>query len=224
MNQPINETPVQIIINGRAAMTIMTSAEDPTDLVVGQLYTERAIETYADISSMHTDGPQTSVVTTNPFEILLSRKTVLAGCGGAASFLDSGRLGNITSDLAVSATQIRSSAARLPKTSWYSGALFTEDGRHLVTATDLTSQNVADQIIGWGLAHSINFAETYILFSGNIVAETVRKAVIAKIPLLITDAEITAAAVAAADDAGMTVCKLVEDTLIPHTRSNHCIL
>ena len=179
---------------------------------------------YADISSMHTDGPQTSVVTTNPFEILLSRKTVLAGCGGAASFLDSGRLGNITSDLAVSATQIRSSAARLPKTSWYSGALFTEDGRHLVTATDLTSQNVADQIIGWGLAHSINFAETYILFSGNIVAETVRKAVIAKIPLLITDAEITAAAVAAADDAGMTVCKLVEDTLIPHTRSNHCIL
>ena len=202
----------------------MTSAEDPTDLVVGQLYTERAIETYADISSMHTDGPQTSVVTTNPFEILLSRKTVLAGCGGAASFLDSGRLGNITSDLAVSATQIRSSAARLPKTSWYSGALFTEDGRHLVTATDLTSQNVADQIIGWGLAHSINFAETYILFSGNIVAETVRKAVIAKIPLLITDAEITAAAVAAADDAGMTVCKLVEDTLIPHTRSNHCIL
>ena len=202
MNQPINETPV----------------------VVGQLYTERAIETYADISSMHTDGPQTSVVTTNPFEILLSRKTVLAGCGGAASFLDSGRLGNITSDLAVSATQIRSSAARLPKTSWYSGALFTEDGRHLVTATDLTSQNVADQIIGWGLAHSINFAETYILFSGNIVAETVRKAVIAKIPLLITDAEITAAAVAAADDAGMTVCKLVEDTLIPHTRSNHCIL
>ena len=62
MNQPINETPVQIIINGRAAMTIMTSAEDPTDLVVGQLYTERAIETYADISSMHTDGPQTSVV------------------------------------------------------------------------------------------------------------------------------------------------------------------
>ena len=209
MNQPINETPVQIIINGRAAMTIMTSAEDPTDLVVGQLYTERAIETYADISSMHTDG---------------SRKTVLAGCGGAASFLDSGRLGNITSDLAVSATQIRSSAARLPKTSWYSGALFTEDGRHLVTATDLTSQNVADQIIGWGLAHSINFAETYILFSGNIVAETVRKAVIAKIPLLITDAEITATAVAAADDAGMTVCKLVEDTLIPHTRSNHCIL
>ena len=224
MNQPINETPVQIIINGRAAMTIMTSAEDPTDLVVGQLYTERAIETYADISSMHTDGPQTSVVTTNPFEILLSRKTVLAGCGGASSFLDSGRLGNITSDLAVSAEQIQSSAAHLPETCWHSGALFTEEGRRLVAVTDLTSQNVADQIIGWGLAHSTIFEKTYLLISGNIVAETVRKAVIAKIPLLITDAEITTAAVAAADDAGMTLCKLVEDTVIPHTRSNHCIL
>ncbi|HJK60351.1 MAG TPA: formate dehydrogenase accessory sulfurtransferase FdhD, partial [Methanocorpusculum sp.] len=191
MNQPINETPVQIIINGRAAMTIMTSAEDPTDLVVGQLYTERAIETYADISSMHTDGPQTSVVTTNPFEILLFRKTVLAGCGGASSFLDSGRLGNITSDLAISAEQIQSSAAHLPETCWHSGALFTEEGRLLVAVTDLTSQNVADQIIGWGLAHSTIFEKTYLLISGNIVAETVRKAVIAKIPLLITDAEIT---------------------------------
>ena len=180
MNQPINETPVQIIINGRAAMTIMTSAEDPTDLVVGQLYTERAIETYADISSMHTDGPQTSVVTTNPFEILLSRKTVLAGCGGASSFLDSGRLGNITSDLAISAEQIQSSAAHLPETCWHSGALFTEGGRLLVAVTDLTSQNVADQIIGWGLAHSTIFEKTYLLISGNIVAETVRKAVIAK--------------------------------------------
>ena len=171
MNQPINETPVQIIINGRAAMTIMTSAEDPTDLVVGQLYTERAIETYADISSMHTDGPQTSVVTTNPFEILLSRKTVLAGCGGASSFLDSGRLGNITSDLAISAEQIQSSAAHLPETCWHSGALFTEEGRLLVAVTDLTSQNVADQIIGWGLAHSTIFEKTYLLISGNIVAE-----------------------------------------------------
>ena len=112
MNQPINETPVQIIINGRAAMTIMTSAEDPTDLVVGQLYTERAIETYADISSMHTDGPQTSVVTTNPFEILLSRKTVLAGCGGASSFLDSDSLGQITSTPPVSAEPIQPSAAQ----------------------------------------------------------------------------------------------------------------
>ena len=126
MNQPINETPVQIIINGRAAMTIMTSAEDPTDLVVGQLYTERAIETYADITSMHTDGTQTRVVTTIPFEILLSRNTVLAGCGGASSFLDSGRLGHIASDLAVSAEQLRSSAPHLPDPGGQSGASFAD--------------------------------------------------------------------------------------------------
>ncbi|MDR0980791.1 MAG: formate dehydrogenase accessory sulfurtransferase FdhD [Methanocalculaceae archaeon] len=217
-----NENPVQIIVNGRAAMTIMTSAENPTDLVVGQLYTERVIETYTDISSIHTDGPQTSVVTANPFEILLSRKTVLAGCGGASSFLDSGRLGNITSDLFVSEQQLRRSTEHLPKTSWHSTALFAEDGTLLTAAEDLTSQNAADRIIGWGLAHNIDFSRTYLLFSGNIVAETVRKTVLAKIPLTATNAEATSAAVAAADDAGLALHRITGNTIVTLGRISRC--
>ena len=222
MTEPVNETPVQIIVNGRAAMTIMTSADDPADLVTGQLYTERVIRTYQDITSLHTDGPQTSVVTRNPFEILLSRKTVLAGCGGASSFLDSGKLGTISSDLTVPADRILSCAAHLPKTCWYSGALVTEDAALLATAVDITSQNVADSLIGWGLAHGTDFSRTCLLLSGNVVAETVRKAVIAKIPLLATDAEATAAAVAAADDAGMALCRITKDAVITLGRTSRC--
>ncbi|MCZ0860586.1 formate dehydrogenase accessory sulfurtransferase FdhD [Methanocorpusculum sp. MG] len=217
-----NETPVQIIINGRAAMTIMTSAEDPTDLVVGQLYTERVIETYADISSVHIDGPQTSVVTANPFEILLSRKTVLAGCGGASSFLDSGKLGDITSDLVVSEQQLSRSTEYLPKTNWHSAALFTEDATLLTAAEDLTSQNTADRIIGWGLAHNIDFSRTYLLFSGNIVAETVRKTVIANIPLVATAAEVTSAAVAAADNTGLALYRITGNTIVALGRISRC--
>ena len=217
-----NETPVQIIVNGRAAMTLMTSAENPTDLVVGQLYTERVIETYADISSMHTDGPQTSVVTVNPFEILLSRKTVLVGCGGASSFLDSGKLGTITSELAVSEQQLRKSAEVLPETCWHSAALFAADGTLLTTAEDLTSQNAADRIIGWGLAHNTDFSRTYLLFSGNIVAETVRKTAIAKIPLAATNAEVTSASVAAADNAGLALHRVTGDTVVTLGKVSRC--
>lgn len=106
MTSHITEKPVQIIVNGRAAMTLMTAPDDPLDLIVGQLFTERVITSYQDIASLHAGEVQTSVVTTNPFEILLSRKTVLAGCGGAASFLDTGSLGVIDSELRVSCQQI----------------------------------------------------------------------------------------------------------------------
>lgn len=222
MTNLINETPVQIIVNGRAAMTIMTSTEDPTDLVVGQLYTERVVKTYADISSIHTDGPQTSVVTADPFEILLSRKTVLAGCGGASSFLDSGKLGDIASDLIVSEQQLRRSAEHLPKTSWHGAALFAADGTLLTTAEDLTSQNATDRIIGWGLAHNTDFSRTYLLFSGNIVAETVRKTIIAKIPLAAINAEATSATVAAADNAGLALHRITKNTVTALGRISRC--
>ncbi len=215
MTQRIQETPVQIIVNGRAAMTLMTAADDPKDLVIGQLYTERVIETYQDISSLHIDGPQTSVVTTNPFSILLSRKTVLAGCGGASSFLDSGRLGEITSSLKVPADRIRAGAAQLPSTDWYSGGLYTETGTLLTAVTDVTSQNILDRIIGWGLARGTDFHRTYLILSGNIVTETVRKAVIAKIPLLAVAGAVTVPAVAAADDANLALLQITGNTILP---------
>lgn len=215
MTEPENETPIQIIVNGRTAMTIMTAADKPQDLVIGQLYTERVIQTYTDISSIHTDGQQISVVTTNPFEILLSRKTVLAGCGGASSFLDSGRLGSITSDLIVPAEQISAGTARLPKTPWHSGALFAQNGTLLTTAADITSQNVTDRIIGWGLTRNINFPETYLILAGNIVTETLRKAVIAKIPLLAVTGTTTSPAIAAADDANLALLQIIGTAIHP---------
>lgn len=204
----LQEKPVQIIVNGRAAMTIMTNTDDPTDLVVGQLYTERVVERYADIMSLHTDNRQTSVVTTKPFGILLSRKTVLAGCGGASSFLDSGKLGKITSDLSLTETQIRKNFEEIPKTSWHSGALFAGDGTLLAAVEDITSQNVLDCLIGRGLACGVVFADTYLLLAGNVVTESIRKAVIAQIPLLAFAGETTTAAIAAADDADLALLRI----------------
>ena len=223
MTQHIQEKPVQIIVNGRAAMTLMTAADNPEDLVIGQLYTERVIKTYQDISSLHTDGPQTSVVTTNPFGILLSRKTVLAGCGGASSYLDSGRLGEITSSLKIPADRIRTGTAQLPPTDWHSGGLYTENGTLLTAVTDITSQNVLDRIIGWGLSRGTDFPRTYLILSGNIVTETVRKAIIAKIPLLATTGAATVPAVTAADDANLALLQITGTTILPLGKTNRLL-
>ncbi|MDV0440829.1 formate dehydrogenase accessory sulfurtransferase FdhD [Methanorbis furvi] len=205
MTKSIEEKPVQIIINGRAAMTLMTSAEDPKDLVTGHIFTERVVETYADITSIHRDGSQVSVVTSKPFGILLSRKTVLAGCGGASSFLDSGRLGQLTAGFTPSKEEISRSFDQLPASLWYSGGLFAKDGTLLAAVEDVSSQNVLDRLIGHGLTLGTVFSETYVVLIGNLMTETVRKAIIAKIPFIAVSGDVTATAAKTAKEANLTL-------------------
>lgn len=205
MSENVMEKPVQIIVNGRAVMTIMTSSEDPKDLVVGQLFTERVIESFSDIESMQSNGPEMSVVTKNPFGILLSRKTVLAGCGGASSFLDSGKLERISSMVDVSYQQILESSKKIPKTGWYSAGLFFENGDEIFLSCDLTGQNVLDELIGRGLSQNISFERCYAVIFGNVTVEMIRKAVIAKVPVLGVMGEVTAAALKSAEELGIRV-------------------
>ncbi len=189
-------------------MTLMTSADDPTDLVVGQLYTERVVETFAEITSLHTNATETSVVTAKPFGILLSRKTVLAGCGGASSFLDSGKLGSVDAGFVPDKEQILRGLRQIPRSSWHSGGLFAKDSTLLAAADDVTSQNVLDRLIGNGLSRDISFQDCYLILTGNLVTEAVRKAIIAKIPFIAVAGDVTATATATAEEANLTLLQI----------------
>ncbi len=202
------EHPVQIIVNGRAALTIMTHAENPEHLVYGALLTERVVESADDIESAAYDGVQMSVVTKNPYPVLLSRKTVLAGCGGASSFLDSGTLGKVSGGEAVSDEAVRAAASEVSDTIWYAAGLFSADGKLLCAAEDITAQNAADQLIGCALIKGITLSETFAVLKGNCTVETVRKLVIGRIPVFGLCGALTAAAQATADDAGLRVIRI----------------
>ncbi len=198
-----SETPIQIIVNGRAVFTLMTHAADPADLVLGALYTERVIESAADIDSVIIDLPQVSVVTKNPAAILLSRKTVLAGCGGASSFLDTGRLGTVTETTPVSDRIIYAACRALPLSRWVWAGLFDAAGGLITAADDISAQNAVDRLIGFGLKNRVGFSDTFMVLAGNCTAETMRKAVIAKIPVIAITGDATSAAEAAAKAAGL---------------------
>lgn len=203
MTEFYEEKPVQIVVNGRAAITLMTHAKDPRALVFGALFTERVVENMADIESVVADETQVSVVTKNPYTILLSRKTVLAGCGGASSFLDSGKLGAVAEKTPVSDAVVSSAKEAVPNSAWFSGGLFLSDGTLLYLAEDISSQNVLDQLIGSALRDGVDTAETFAVLKGNCVVETMRKAVIAKIPVFAVCGAVTAAAKKTADEAGL---------------------
>ena len=142
-------------------------------------------------------------MTKNPYTILLSRKTVLAGCGGASSFLDSGKLGAVAEKTPVLDAAVSSAKEAVPKSTWFSGGLFLSDGTLLYLAEDISSQNVLDQLIGSALRDGVDTAETFAVLKGNCVVETMRKAVIAKIPVFAVCGAVTAAAKKTADEAGL---------------------
>ncbi len=203
MTEYYTEKPVQIVVNGRAAITLMTHAKDTTNLVMGALFTERVIADIADVESVVADETQVSVVTKNPYTILLSRKTVLAGCGGASSFLDSGKLGEVEEKIPVTADAVAKAEAAVPASAWFSGGLFAADGTLLYLAEDISSQNVFDQLIGAALKSGVDLTETFVVLKGNCVVETMRKAVIAKIPVVAIYGALTEAAKETADAAGL---------------------
>lgn len=203
MTELYEEKPVQIVVNGRAAITLMTHAKDAENLVFGALFTERVVESVEDIESVVSDETQVSVVTKNPYTILLSRKTVLAGCGGASSFLDSGKLGTITSVPDVSLETAQNAASLVQDSVWFAGGLFTVSGELICQAEDISSQNVFDQLIGYALREGVDLSKTFAVLKGNCVVESMRKAVIAGIPVLMVTGAVTAAAKNTADEAGL---------------------
>ena len=204
------EFPLQIIVNGRAALTIMTHAEtseEKESLLLGALFTERVIASLEDIESVIITDTQASVVTKDPYTILLSRKTVLAGCGGASSFLDSGKLGTVRCGYVVSEEVCKAAIANVPMSLWYSAGLFSAGGCLISSADDITAQNAADRIIGSALKAGVILNETFAVLRGNCTAETMRKIIIAKIPVLVLNGDVTLAALETADEAGVRVIR-----------------
>jgi FdhD protein len=100
------EVPLSVFVNGRHALTAMISPAMLEEFVAGYLYTERIIRKLEDIDSLRIEEksagtPSVSVLTKNPFSIMLSSKTVLSGCGGDTSYLDPDRLPKIQSDTTI---------------------------------------------------------------------------------------------------------------------------
>ena len=98
-HEVIDEAPEALFVNGRHAMTAMMSPTDLEDFVTGYLFTEQIIKSVDEIESIRIEKNRISVITKNLFKVLGPKKTILSGCGGATSFIDTEKLPKISSDL-----------------------------------------------------------------------------------------------------------------------------
>jgi FdhD protein len=210
-HEVVEEIPIAVFVNGRHAMTAMMSPVDLEDFVTGYLFTEQIIKSVDDIESIKVEQNRISVITKNLFKVLGPKKTILSGCGGSTSFIDPEKLPKIKSAFTISTNAIRVAQRSLPDSDLHKAT----GGIHLVAlldqekvlkvAEDIGRHNAIDRVIGFGLRHHLDFSRTYVISSGRISSEMVRKCLMANIPVIVSRSATTTLAVQIAGETGLTV-------------------
>jgi FdhD protein len=210
-HEVVEELPIAVFVNGRHAMTAMMSPVDLEDFVTGYLFTEQIIKGVDDIESIKLDQNRISVITKNLFKVLGPKKTILSGCGGSTSFIDPGKLPKIKSTFTIRTNAILAAQRLLPDSALHKAtggihmvALLDRE-KVLTVAEDIGRHNAVDRVIGFGLRNHLDFSRTYVISSGRISSEMVRKCLVANIPVIVSRSATTTLAVQIAGETGITV-------------------
>jgi FdhD protein len=211
LHEVIEEVPMALFINGRHAVTSMMSPVMLEEFVTGYLYTEQIIKSIDEIESIKIEKNRMSVITKNLFKVLGPKKTILSGCGGSTSFIDTEKLPKIHSDYTISTANIWTSVKAVLNSELH----MTTGGIHIVAlldrekilaiSEDIGRHNALDRVIGYGLRNKIDLSRTWVVVSGRISSEMVRKCLIANIPIIVSRGATTTLAVDTAEKTGLTV-------------------
>lgn len=210
-HEVIEEVPFALFINGRHAMTAMMSPVQLEDFVTGYLYTEQIIKSVDEIESIRVEKNRLSVITKNLFKVLGPKKTILSGCGGSTSYIDTGKLPKIKSDYTIKTAHIWDTARSVLNSELHvmTGGIhivaLLDKEKILAVSEDIGRHNALDRVIGYGLRNNIDLSRTWVIVSGRISSEMVRKCLIAGIPIIVSRGATTTLAVETADKTGLTV-------------------
>jgi len=199
----IEETPVAIFVNGRHLTTVILSPVGFQEFITGYLYTEEIIRSADEIESIRIEDNRISALTKNPFRRGSVKKTILSGCGGSVSYIDTQRLPSIDSDLTVILADIQAALSALPASSPLEVVALVDGSFVAACAEDLDRHNALDRVIGHGLRNGLEFSRMITLSTGQVTSEMVRKCLVANIPVLVSTDLPTALAVDVAKEAGL---------------------
>ncbi|HUH78621.1 MAG TPA: formate dehydrogenase accessory sulfurtransferase FdhD [Methanoregula sp.] len=210
-HEVIEEVPYALFVNGRHAVTAMLSPEGLEDFVTGYLYTEQIVKNTGEIESIRIEKNRLSVITKNLFRVLGPKKTILSGCGGSASFIDAEKLPKIRSGFTIGPAAIGTLARSVLNSELHR----TTGGIHIVAladrekilnvSEDIGRHNALDRVIGRGLRTGVDLSKTFVIVSGRISSEMVRKCLIANIPVIVSRGATTTLAVEIAEKTGLCV-------------------
>jgi FdhD protein len=218
LHEVVEEVPVALFVNGRHAMTAMMSPVQLEDFVTGYLFTEQIIKGIDEIESIKIEKNRISVITKNLFKVLGPKKTILSGCGGSTSYIDAEKLPKIKSDFVIRLEKINESirdvlSSDLHRTTGGIHVVALLDTEKVISVSeDIGRHNAVDRVIGYGLRTGIDFSRTFIVSSGRISSEMVRKCLIANIPVVVSRGATTTLAIDIAAKTGLCVIGFVRSS------------
>ena len=211
----VKEEPLSILINGRHFSTAMLSPQMKDEFVIGHLFSEGIIRNIKEIESLQIEENIAHVLLSSPIKVITTRKLIVSGCGGGASFLEESKLPKLSSDLTITAraafkavkTISRSDLHRITGGVHVVG-LFNTEGQ-LCISEDIGRHNALDKVIGYGLLKAISFESTFVACTGRISSEMALKCAFAQIPLIASKGATTSLAIEIAEKTGLCIIGFV---------------
>lgn len=203
----LDELAVSVFLNGRFFTAAMTVPDRPRELAVGLLVTEQVIRSFDELESVREDGPCVRALTRDPFRVVVPRRGVITGCGGAASHLSERRLPLLPPEPTVDPARVRAAlgAVGSPPEGLFSAALLVPDSP-AVASDDLGLSTALARVIGAAVMAGTPRRDAVAAVSHRATAELARAAVAAGVPVLATAGLVTALAVDLAHRSGLCLC------------------
>jgi FdhD protein len=209
------EVPVTVTVNGRQVATAMTSPAGLEEFALGFLFTEGIIRGKGEIDSIQVEKTGVKVITKDLLRVVGPKRIILSGCGGSSSFLDPSKLPKVDSPLTVPAEEISRAMKDLLQSDIHrlTGGVHAvglcRGGELAAKAFDIGRHNALDRLCGQALIGGIDLGQAFVVSSGRISSEMVRKCLVAGIPLIASRGATTTLAVSLAESNGLTVIGFV---------------
>lgn len=205
--QVLEEVAVSVYLNGRPLTAAMTVPDRLRELAIGLLVAEQVVRSLDEVESVREDGPCVRVLTRDPFRVVVPRRGLVTGCGGAASHLAERRLPPLSPGPPVDPALVRAAlgAVASPPEGLFSAALLAPGGP-VDVSHDLGLSTALARVIGAAVLSGSPRSGAVAAVSHRATAELARAAVAAGVPVLATAGLPTGLAVELAKRTGLCLC------------------
>jgi|TARA_R110002033_G_scaffold107863_1_gene154219 FdhD protein len=215
----IEEARLNLFLNGEKAISMMTIPKDQDAHAIGFLMSENVISSIDDVEFLEVskDGLRVDIkakIDENSLQNLYKEKTLVSGCGGGVT-------GNIEGSLEIpfnqTAFKIKPETIYTEVKKFYQESelynltgcvhkamIYLLDGS-TITAEDIGRHNAIDKVMGKCKLQKLDTIKSILFVSGRLSSEMVTKAVMHKIPIVVSRTAPTYLGVQTAHKHGLTL-------------------